>query len=163
MSNWLKRSDIIVRTTKEPLVGTRSWNCDSWANEFYPEELPLDWRFCYYSNALRSVSVPSQIWESAARPEVGQWVEDSDTDFHFVLEPPITLCRPPSHIDPGGELEAFLDRITSIRQQTSGYFCACRRTYNPMWSVSNAPWRGLASCCRCASIGPQDCQVTPRR
>jgi hypothetical protein len=58
----------------EPLmIGTRGWNPDS-GSDFYPAELPDDWRFCYYSNNLRSVLVPQETWDAVQRADVAQWL-----------------------------------------------------------------------------------------
>ena len=43
--------------TEPLLIGTRGWDHAS-GGDFYPADLPDDWRFCYYSNNLRSVLVP---------------------------------------------------------------------------------------------------------
>jgi len=76
-------------TTSEPLmIGARGWDVAAWVGEFYPGELPDDWRFCYYSNNLRSVLVPHAALAMAQRSDVLRWIEDSDPAFRFVPEVP---------------------------------------------------------------------------
>ncbi len=104
----------------EPLmIGTRGWNHVS-GGDFYPAELPDDWRFCFYSNNLRSVLVPQETLDSAPRAEVAQWLEDSDPAFRFVIELPSILGSP---LTPGkheSALVQFLETIEPIAPRTAG-------------------------------------------
>ncbi len=101
------------------LVGARGWVHPKRAGGFYPEELPSDWRFAYYSNYLRSVLVPSETWKNTGIEEVREWVEDSDPEFHFVLELPDALSHPTPEI--GRSLEDFLKTVEPIAPQTAGF------------------------------------------
>lgn len=74
--------------TDSLLIGIRGWEHDEWQDGFYDEALPAEWRLCYYSNVIRSVLVPAQKWESVSAADLGQWVEDIDEEFRFVLELP---------------------------------------------------------------------------
>jgi len=97
----------------EPLlIGTRGWNHAS-GGDFYPAELPDDWRFCYYSNNLRSVLVPQETWDSAQGVDVAHWLEDSDPAFRFVLEVPGELRDERA-------LEEFLDKAEPITPRIAG-------------------------------------------
>jgi hypothetical protein len=49
------------------LIGTRGWDHDAWQGGFYPAELPVEWRFCYYSNLLRAVLVPAEAWADGGK------------------------------------------------------------------------------------------------
>lgn len=95
------------------LIGTRGWDHDAWQGGFYPAELPVEWRFCYYSNLLRAVLVPAEVWTGMAPSAVAQWAEDSDAGFRFVLEPPPLISA--------AELTAFLRLIEPIASQTDGF------------------------------------------
>lgn len=77
--------------TQNLLIGTRGWAHAPWTGDFYPEELPAEWRFCYYSNRIRSVLVPHESWAQLGPGEIASWVDDSDAQFRFVLEPPPIL------------------------------------------------------------------------
>lgn len=68
----------------EILIGTEGWRHAAWRGGFYPEELPADWEFCYYSNRLRAVWLPPEAAEADAA-EIGEWLRDSDPAFRFVL------------------------------------------------------------------------------
>lgn len=68
----------------EILIGTEGWRHAAWRGGFYPEELPADWEFCYFSNRLRAVWLPAEAAEAGAA-EIGEWLRDSDPAFRFVL------------------------------------------------------------------------------
>jgi uncharacterized protein YecE (DUF72 family) len=104
----------------EPLmIGTRGWNHVS-GGEFYPPELPDDWRFCYYSNNLRSVLVLQETWDSVQRADVAQWLADSDPAFRFVLELPADLCVPLTRAGRSRALEEFLDKAEPVAPRIAG-------------------------------------------
>ncbi len=95
------------------MIGCRGWNHDQWVPGFYPEDLPDDWRFCFYSNEIRGVLVPfDEVFESDPR----RWREDSDDDFRFVFE-----CR----IGGSGQgpvadgLRALMRRIQPVVDRTA--------------------------------------------
>ncbi len=70
----------------EILIGCRGWDHDGWVPGFYPDTLPRDWRFCYYSNEIRSALVPMDDWARAAPETIVQWRADCDPAFRFVFE-----------------------------------------------------------------------------
>ncbi len=72
--------------TGKLLVGCRGWNHDQWTPGFYPAELPDDWRFCFYSNEIRSVLIP---FGDIFNADLLQWREDCDAAFRFVFECPV--------------------------------------------------------------------------
>lgn len=105
----------------EPLmIGTRGWEHAAWNGGFYPPELPDDWRFCYYSNNLRSVLVPQATWATAARHDVAQWLTDSDAAFRFVLEIPAMLSTPLEGAKQDRELDAFLETADPVMPRVTG-------------------------------------------
>lgn len=68
------------------LIGTYGWEHRQWHGGFYPEELPEDWRFCFFSNRLRAVLVPAVLTQAADAAAVQQWHDDSDDAFRFIWE-----------------------------------------------------------------------------
>ena len=101
------------------MIGTRGWNHAS-GGDFYPAELPDDWRFCYYSNHLRSVLVPQEAWDTAQRNDVAQWQEDSDPEFRFVVELPAMLGLPFTHGKREQAQAQFLENLEPIAPRTAG-------------------------------------------
>ncbi len=70
------------------LIGTRDWQNTAWSRKFYPDNLPDDWRFCFYSNQFRAVLIPGAVWKSVTTKDVNTWIEDSDDEFKVVCELP---------------------------------------------------------------------------
>ena len=102
------------------LIGTRGWDYENWTKTFYPEQLPNDWRFCYYSNELRSLLVLAETWETVERRDIEQWVEDSDPEFRFILELPKNVLVSTSLSRFEKKLEEFIYLVEPIRRQVSG-------------------------------------------
>jgi len=102
------------------MVGARGWDHAAWSGGFYPVELPDDWRFCYYSNNLRSALVPQSVSERALRADVDQWITDSDPEFRFVFEVPAPLTAPLADDARAAALGAFLDAIAPAATRTAG-------------------------------------------
>jgi len=72
----------------EILVGAWGWKHNSWGNDqFYPDDLPADWRLSYYSNEFDMVVIPAEYWASADLEE--DWLDDVDDDFEFYLQWPV--------------------------------------------------------------------------
>ena len=67
-------------------VGARGWQYDQWKTEFYPEDLPQDWRFSYYSNEYNTVLVPRQYMEQHSPEDWHDWVDDAQSNFQFYVE-----------------------------------------------------------------------------
>ncbi|MFP5350667.1 MAG: DUF72 domain-containing protein [Gammaproteobacteria bacterium] len=99
-------------------IGTYGWDDPAWAARFYPDELPADWRFCFYSNRLRSVIVPGATGAEADARTLAQWVEDSDPEFGFVVELPPALARPVPA--PAPQIAAFIERLAPLAAQVRG-------------------------------------------
>ncbi len=105
----------------EPLlIGTSGWTHDGWTGTFYPSNLPQEWRFCYYSNKLRSVLVPHDILAAAPVSEIKQWLQDSDQEFRFVLEAPSQMMLPMPFSALQRELDKFRQSLSLVREQTAG-------------------------------------------
>lgn len=100
------------------LIGTRGWDQPQWTGTFYPEILPPEWRLSFYSNNLRAVLVPAEIWETAERTAVRDWLEDCYPEFAFVLELPATPARPGADAD--RRLTEFCRTVEPLRAQTAG-------------------------------------------
>ena len=129
------------------MVGARGWEHPQRAGGFYPEELPADWRFTYYSNHLRSVLVPSETWKGTGIAEVREWVEDSDPDFRFVLELPAAFSRPaPGEVVHGRTVDGakdameralkdFLETVEPIAPRMAGFLLRI-----PSQAPRERPW-----------------------
>jgi len=103
------------------MIGTRGWSDVAPGDDFYPPQLPVDWRLSFYSNNLRSVLVPQEPWPTTSRTELSQWLDDSDPAFRFVLELPATLSQPLPQAKFLQELEFFLELSEPIAARVTGY------------------------------------------
>lgn len=102
----------------EILIGTEGWQHAAWRGRFYPEELPTDWEFCYYSNRLRAVSVPADAASGASAADIAQWLQDSDPAFRFVL----TVTG--AHAADPAWSPAFCARMTVLKPRLAGFIVA---------------------------------------
>ena len=76
----MKKSKLELR------VGARGWEYSDWTGEFYPDDLPEDWRFSFYSNEFQTILVP---YETLAQYEIedwAEWAEDTQKNFSFYVE-----------------------------------------------------------------------------
>ena len=104
--------------TEELMVGTVGWDYDNWADGYYPDDMPEDWRFGYYSNDFRSVLVPGDHFVGEDLSMVQDWLEDCDASFRFVVEIPADLL-PESERE---QLTVFLDNLASLGGRAAGYY-----------------------------------------
>lgn len=74
------------RTKPEIRVGARGWDFEQWNGEFYPDDLPEDWRFSFYSNEFYAVLVPAGYLARYSPDDWQEWIEDTSKDFCFYLE-----------------------------------------------------------------------------
>ena len=64
----------------------RGWEQESWIRGFYPDDLPEEWRLCYFANEFSSVLLPRTTWLSVADDVVIAWAEDLPAGFRVYLE-----------------------------------------------------------------------------
>lgn len=103
------------------MIGTRGWSDAVPGDDFYPEDLPADWRFSFYSNNLRSVLVPQELWPATSRETVSEWLNDSDPAFRFVVELPAAFSRPRNQSQSFQEMDSFLELCEPIAARVAGY------------------------------------------
>lgn len=70
------------------LVAPRGWETLADAADFYPDDLPADWRLTYFANALPAVLLPWSAWHDAADAVLQGWCADVHAGFRFFLEVP---------------------------------------------------------------------------
>lgn len=91
-------------------VGARGWDFDQWVGEFYPGDLPNDWRFTFYSNDFQTVLVPSHYLTQFSMDDWNEWIEDTSKDFWFFIE--IAESDEWDDIEP--YLSIFADKLKGI-------------------------------------------------
>jgi hypothetical protein len=68
------------------LLGSLGWSWPGWVDNFYPQDMPPEWRLAYYNTQFDCVFVPSVQWLGVANAELEQWREDTREQFLFLLE-----------------------------------------------------------------------------
>lgn len=64
-------------------VGAWDWANQRWRREYYPEDLPEEWRATYYANEFRCAGLPADAWSA---PQLAAWREDLPETFALWLE-----------------------------------------------------------------------------
>lgn len=64
-------------------VGAFDWQQPAWQEDYYPDEMPDEWRLTFYANEFRCVLVPAQRWRDA---DAGAWSEEVNDPFRFYFE-----------------------------------------------------------------------------
>ena len=105
----------IVLTEKNPLLalGTVGWNRGFAEANFYPDDLPEDWRLTYLSNELDCVAIVVDEWADLDEDEIEEWLDETHEQFHFYLMAPDDVV---------GEtlLQPLLDQFEPLQPQLKG-------------------------------------------
>ena len=96
------------------LIGACGWSHSGWLADFYPQELPVDWRLSYYANEFPVVLVTAQDWD-LPEAAASQWCEDTDASFRFVIEITANTAE---------ELQPQLERIVGFGDRCAGILLA---------------------------------------
>ncbi|MFV1997926.1 MAG: DUF72 domain-containing protein [Acidiferrobacterales bacterium] len=110
--------------TEELMIGTIGWDHENWVGDFYPDDLPADWRFAYYSNDYRAVLATADHFKTFDNKTVSDWVEDCDETFGFIVEIPRSILDK-TDID---SLQTFLGEISLLRSRTRGFLLSLGET-----------------------------------
>lgn len=102
----------------ELIVAPRGWTHPGWDGNFFPADLPDDWRLSYFSNEFRAVVVPEPDWLEAPVVEIERWVNDTPEEFAFYLEmagPAVDWSRVAELIQPlAGQMGGFILRPDAV-------------------------------------------------
>lgn len=69
------------------LIGAAGWLHDAWEKDFYPDDLPAEWRLGYYGNEFPVVLVPQNYWQLDSA-EIREWISETDAAPVFICEWP---------------------------------------------------------------------------
>ena len=61
------------------------WESHNWL-DFYPDDLPEEWRLDYFYNQFSGVVVPAEMVTTMTCEIAEQWLDAVDDDFRFILE-----------------------------------------------------------------------------
>jgi len=111
-------------------IGAAGWQYPSWAENYYDEELPPEWRLTFYSNEFRFCMIPWSDWGSTSRETLAQWADDIEHPFRFFLQCPLQHIehtdKLPDNLKPyiegmvitdDSELTAIPDAILTLAQR----------------------------------------------
>lgn len=65
-------------------VALLGWSDDE-LTDFYPEDVPEDWRLTWLANVAMAVVIPPEQWLSVSEEQVQAWVEQTQENFWFYL------------------------------------------------------------------------------
>lgn len=94
------------------LIGANGWLHDEWSEQFYPDDLPDEWRLGYYGNEFSVVLVPASYWVQGA-DAVTEWLEETDESPRFV-------CEWPADARTGTEVETLLTLFSLLGNRVLG-------------------------------------------
>ncbi|MEN8175719.1 MAG: hypothetical protein ABFS23_08140 [Pseudomonadota bacterium] len=66
-------------------VGAEDWLQAQWLRDYFPENLPEEWRLAYYANDFSAVLVPASSWSNAAPTAWAHWAEEVPPGFRLFL------------------------------------------------------------------------------
>jgi hypothetical protein len=68
------------------IVSANGWEYKGWLTEFYPPDLPADWRLDYYQSHFDAVWVPASTWGVVSLSGLESWSEEVSEHFSFYVE-----------------------------------------------------------------------------
>ncbi|MCG8426864.1 MAG: hypothetical protein MI754_05855 [Chromatiales bacterium] len=68
------------------MIGALGWEHAGWQDDYYPDDLPSDWRLSYYANDFPAVMLPWESWGDASLKDIATWVDDVHEAFRFFLQ-----------------------------------------------------------------------------
>ncbi|WP_428609357.1 hypothetical protein [Sedimenticola sp.] len=68
------------------IVGAVAWEHPEWCDQFYPDDLPPEWRLTYYANEFPQLLLPAAVWMAGRTEQFCDWRDDVPDGFRFVLD-----------------------------------------------------------------------------
>ena len=76
------------------LIGACGLNHEQWIGQFYPDDMPDDWRLSYYANEFEALLLPFSVWSTFDIGEIESWLEDVPNEFNLYFEVDSKVCNP---------------------------------------------------------------------
>jgi len=81
---------VTVRSNNQIEIGSYGWRHAQWRGSYYPDELPEDWRFSFYSKEFRTVLLSAaELLTDLQQLQKGQtieWLDDLFDDYNVFVE-----------------------------------------------------------------------------
>ncbi len=106
-------------TPSDTIIASWGWDFAQWTPEFYPDDLPDDWRLAYYSNEFRVVVIPGETLAQADAESIEDWAEAVADDFDFLLDLPSWFIAG-ARQDPDAAMQRLLNTVAPISEQVAG-------------------------------------------
>lgn len=68
------------------LLGCAGWPQPAWNDDYFPADLPPDWRFAYYRNEADCLLLAADQWAALDPLQRGDWLDDLPENFRFYLD-----------------------------------------------------------------------------
>lgn len=100
-----------LKELNQPLLqlGTLGWSAGFETADFYPDDLPEEWRLTYLSNEVDRVALTVEVVLAADEEQIEEWAEDTHEQFGFLLLYPS-----------GGPLDPLLQRLRPLGEKLVG-------------------------------------------
>ena len=102
-------------------LGAVGWDHDRWRGQFYPEDLPREWRLTYYANEHRTVLVPETYWLGGNMPKFRQWYDDVPEEFRFYFYLTSALTQSSKGLDITQSIQSLKEKLGGLIVDT--YHC----------------------------------------
>ena len=95
------------------LIGANGWQHPQWDGEFYPDDLPVEWKIGYYGNEYPIAVVPNTYWKSGS-DQYAEWLEESDESLRFICEWPATGASEEDYAQAREGIESLKERVGGV-------------------------------------------------
>lgn len=101
--------------TNEIRIGTSGWNYDHWRGRFYPDELPANRWFSFYSSRFDTVEINNTFYRQPEVATYDAWREQAPRGFLYAVKANRYLTHMRKLNEPGEPLERFLSGAKKLK------------------------------------------------
>lgn len=98
-------------------IGSVGWEHERWVSTYYPEDLPSDWLFSYYSKQFRTVWLTATELVNKTTEDLQGLIDDCDQGFEFLLEIP----EPGESQDSQESLQRWVEASNILKEYILAY------------------------------------------
>ena len=115
-------------------VGAHGWDHADWVGDFYPDDMPAEWRLSYYSHTFNCCYLDYADWSQQSEATLAQWVDDTLPRFRLVLQAPAV----PLSAQDNARLAILAPRLGVLADAASA-------SEHILWLADEPDWRQLAT------------------
>ncbi len=94
-------------------IGSIGWEHEQWINHYYPEDLPVDWLFSYYSKQFQTVWLSPNDLLNKTADQIQHCIDDCEQGFEFLLEMPM--------LDPSLDVKQWASQAALLQPHILAY------------------------------------------